>query len=291
MRNNPHTSRTETTNRGIPHAKKSLGQCFLTEKQYARRIAAALQTSSGDTVLEIGPGRGILTQELLQTGAAVQAVEIDKRLIEPLKERFSDNPKIEIHHGDFLEADLDSLLDWNSVKIVGNLPYHLVAEVLFKILKHVRRARHEGKIPWIETAVLMMQKEVADRVVAAPGTKACGRLSVFAQLEARAELLFTVPAEAFRPKPKVDGGVVRLDFFRLPPVYPIELGLLERMVRFCFSQRRKMLKTSLSSLPGVHPHWQQADLDFRRRPETLSPSEWTELADAVYRDKFADDSK
>jgi 16S rRNA (adenine1518-N6/adenine1519-N6)-dimethyltransferase len=135
----------------------------------------------------------------------------------------------------------------------------------------------------VDTAVLMMQKEVADRVTASPGNKAWGKLSVFAQLEAYTHAMFTVPADAFRPVPSVDGGVVRFDFMRIPEAYPENYQTLERIVRYCFHQRRKMLKTSLSGLAGVHPFWQEADLEFTRRPETLTPAEWVYLADVVFR--------
>ena len=262
-------------------AKKSLGQCFLVERSFAARIAGALGLESGDTVLEIGPGGGILTDELLRTGARTIAVEIDRRLIEPLREKFGERAGFQLRHEDFLDTDLAVILPPGSVKVAGNLPYHLVAEVIFKLLLHARRAREDPALPWIECAVLMMQKEVADRVVASPGTKAWSRISVFVQLEARSQMMFTVPAGAFRPAPKVDGGVVRLDFLRVPEQMPRDFTTLERMVRFCFSQRRKMLKTSLSAMAGIHPFWKLADLDFTRRPETLTPAEWVRLADDV----------
>ncbi|MDD5088280.1 MAG: 16S rRNA (adenine(1518)-N(6)/adenine(1519)-N(6))-dimethyltransferase RsmA [bacterium] len=262
-------------------AKKSLGQCFLAERSVAARIASALQLTSDDTVLEIGPGRGILTEELLSTGACVIAVEIDRRLIEPLQERFGSQPKFQLLHEDFLDTDIAAVLPHGPVKVAGNLPYHLVAEVIFKLLIHTRRARGDSALPWIECAVLMMQKEVADRVAAEPGGKVWGKISVFVQVEARSQGLFTVPAGAFRPSPKVDGGVVRLDFLRIPEHVPRDFPTFERMVRFCFSQRRKMLKTSLSALAGIHPFWTRADFDFTRRPETLAPAEWVYLADVV----------
>ncbi|MFZ5434674.1 MAG: 16S rRNA (adenine(1518)-N(6)/adenine(1519)-N(6))-dimethyltransferase RsmA [Calditrichota bacterium] len=262
-------------------AKKSLGQCFLVERSFAARIAAALNLQENETVLEIGPGRGILTTELLNSGALTIAVEIDRRLLDPLQEKFGDNPNFSLHHEDFLDTDLASQLPHGSCKLAGNLPYHLVAEVVFKLLDYTRQARGNPMLPWIECAVFMMQKEVAERVVAQPGTKTYSRISVFTQLEADAYSLFTVPAGAFRPAPKVDGGVVRIDFLRVPESIPRDFAVLERIVRFTFHQRRKMLKSSLSSMPGIHPFWQQADIDFTRRPETLSPSEWVRLADAI----------
>jgi 16S rRNA (adenine1518-N6/adenine1519-N6)-dimethyltransferase len=266
-----------------PPAKKSLGQCFLVERSVARQMAIALNLLQGETVLEIGPGRGMLTEELLATGAQVLAVEIDNRLIEPLQAKFGSRPNFSLRHEDILQTPFSEVLPSGTAKVAGNLPYHLVAEVIYKLLVHARTARRDPNLPWISSALLMMQKEVADRIVAHPGTKTWGKLSVFVQLEARAQLVAVVPAAVFRPVPKVDGGIVRFDFHRLPEHMPADYRMLERVVRYCFHQRRKMLKTSLSSLSGVHPFWRDAPLDFTRRPETLTPAEWITLADVITR--------
>ena len=265
----------------LPPPKKSLGQCFLVERHYAREIVDALGLEAADRVLEIGPGRGILTEELVQTPAQVTAIEIDQRLLEGLQTKLGLRANFSLRHEDFLETDFTQILGSGTAKVVGNLPYHLASEVIYKLLLHARIARENPELPWIECAVLMMQKEVAERIAAKPGVKAWGKLSVFAQLEARTDLMLTVPASAFRPAPKVDGGVVRMQFYRIPAAQPRDYGMLERIVRWTFHQRRKMLKTSLSSLAGVHPFWQQSDLDFTRRPETLTPVEWVTLADVI----------
>lgn len=265
----------------LPPAKKSLGQCFLVERGYAQQIVDALGLATDDTVLEIGPGRGILTAELLARGARVIAVEIDQRLLEPLRAQFGGNERFSLRHEDFLNTDFAELLPPGSSKVAGNLPYHLVSEVLFKLFAHAKRARQDANLPWISAAVLMMQKEVADRVVAKPGRKAWSRISVFTQIEAHAHPMLTVPAGAFRPVPKVDGGVVRLDFMRIPEVYPKDFQVFERIVRYTFHLRRKMLKSSLAGLAGVHPFWQESDLDFTRRPETLTVAEWVALANVI----------
>ncbi|RPH94062.1 ribosomal RNA small subunit methyltransferase A [candidate division KSB1 bacterium] len=271
----------------VPPPKKSLGQCFLVERGYARQIADALKGDSRSTVLEIGPGRGILTEELLETGAKVLAVEIDQRLLDPLRGKFGSYANFELRHEDFLDSRLEEILPAGTSSVAGNLPYHLAAEVLFRLIEHAQRARQNATLPWVDSAVLMIQKEVANRVVAKPDSKDWSRLSVFVQLEASVQYLFTVPAGAFRPTPKVDGGVVRLDFFRLPPCYPSDFTVFERIVRYTFHQRRKMLKTSLSGMEGIHPHWQKADFDFARRPGTLSPAEWTMLADVIARARLS----
>ncbi len=266
---------------GLLAPKKSLGQCFLTDENIARRIVEGLEISEGDVVVEIGPGRGILTRYLADSPAQILAVEIDQRLVPRLKESFSKHDNVEVRHADFLEMDLAQLVRKGPAKLVGNLPYHLVSEILFKLFRHARVAREDEKIPWIERAVLMMQHEVAQRVISAEGNKTYGIPSIFCQLEAKPESLLRVPADCFRPKPKVDGEVLRLFPYRQPPVYPKNWQVLERIVRWCFHQRRKMLRTTLASLAGVHPFWQEVPLDFRRRPEDLSPAEWVMLADGI----------
>jgi 16S rRNA (adenine1518-N6/adenine1519-N6)-dimethyltransferase len=265
-----------------PTPKKSLGQCFLTDENIARRIVEALEISKGDVVVEIGPGRGILTGYLADSPARILAVEIDQRLVPRLKQSFSKHDNVEIRHADFLDIELAQLIPEGPAKLVGNLPYHLVSEVLFKLFRHARIAREDENIPWVERAVLMMQHEVAQRVISAEGNKTFGILSIFCQLEARVESLFRVPASCFRPKPKVDGEVLRFFPYRQPPVYPKNWPMLERIVRWCFHRRRKMLRTTLASLDGVHPFWQEVSLDFRRRPEELSPAEWVMLADGIW---------
>jgi 16S rRNA (adenine1518-N6/adenine1519-N6)-dimethyltransferase len=265
----------------LPASKKSLGQCFLVEREYARQIADALGLRNGDTVLEIGPGRGMLTAELVESPAQVLAIEIDGRLIDPLTDRFGSAPNFGLIHKDFLETSLEETVAATEFKVAGNLPYHLVSEVLFKLFAYVRRARSDSTRPWPSRAVLMMQKEVAQRIAARQGSKTYGLTSVFTQLEARAELLFMVPANAFRPMPKVDGAVVKLEFYRIPPAYPQDFQVCERMLRYCFHQRRKMLKHTLAQLAGIHPHWLKAEIEFTRRPETLSPAEWVTLSDTV----------
>lgn len=265
-----------------PYPKKSLGQCFLTDEDTARQIVAALEIREGDIVVEIGPGRGILTRRLVTTPARIIAVEIDQRLLPKLRRSLSKFGNLELRHADFLETDLAELIPEGPAKIVGNLPYHLVSEIIFKLFSHAHRAREDEKLPWVERAILMMQSEVAQRVVASEGNKTYGILSIFCQLEAKVASLFKVPAACFSPKPKVDGEVVQLSLHKKPPVYPKNWQVLERIVRWCFHRRRKMLRTTLSSLAGVHPFWQEVELDFRRRPEELSPAEWVTLADGIH---------
>lgn len=264
-----------------PLPKKSLGQCFLTERQYAHEIVAALQIRPGDTVVEVGPGRGFLTELLVETPAKVIAVEIDNRLQEFLKEKFSSYENFSLVHSDFMEYDLSELNGISPLKVVGNLPYHLSSGIVYRLLEHNRAARTDDSLPWFALGVLMMQREVAERMVANEGSRTYGKLSVFVQAEATVDLHSIVPASAFRPTPQVDGGVVRMEFIREPDHYPVDYKLFERVIRFTFSQRRKMLKSTLAQLAGIHPFWQTLDWDFKRRPETLSPAEWCDLCNEI----------
>lgn len=267
-----------------PLPKKSLGQCFLTERRYAQEIVAALQIRPGDTVVEIGPGRGVLTELLVESPARVIAIEIDNRLQDYLAKKFGASENFSLVHADFMDFDLQSICEFETLKVVGNLPYHLSSGIIYRLLEHNRHARLDTSLPWFSLAVMMMQREVAERMVARSGSRVYGKLSVFVQVEALTDLHVIVPASAFRPTPQVDGGVVRLEFLRIPEVYPTNYKLFERIIRFVFSQRRKMLKSTLSQLAGIHPSWQRVEFDFTRRPETLSVEEWCSLVNAISRE-------
>lgn len=264
-----------------PLPKKSLGQCFLTERQYAHQIVEALRIQSGDTVVEVGPGRGFLTELLVDTQAQVIGIEIDDRLQEFLTEKFRSRTNFSLIHSDFMDFDLHGLAGKSALKVVGNLPYHLSSGIIYRLLEHNRAARGDETLPWFSLGVLMMQREVAERMVARQGSRVFGKLSVFVQAEANVDLHVVVPASAFRPMPQVDGGVVRMDFLKQPEDYPVDYKLFERVVRFTFSQRRKMLKSTLSQLAGIHPVWQTIEFDFTRRPETLSIAEWCALTNEI----------
>lgn len=240
-----------------------------------------MQIRPGDTIVEVGPGRGFLTELLVDTPARIIAIEIDNRLQEFLSEKFSSHGNFTLVHADFMEYDLSALRGNAPLKVVGNLPYHLSSGIIYRMLEHNRAARTDDSLPWFALGVLMMQREVAERMVAPEGSRTYGKLSVFVQAEADTHLHSIVPASAFRPTPQVDGGVVQMAFLREPEHYPVDYKLFERIVRFTFSQRRKMLKSTLSQLAGIHPFWQSLDFDFTRRPETLSPAEWCDLCNEI----------
>lgn len=225
-------------------AKKSLGQHFLLDLNITRKIARAAEASAGDLILEIGPGPGGLTRALLEMGAEVIAIERDARCISALAEVAAAYPgRLTLIEDDALSAAERTLSGARVVKIVANLPYNISTELLVKWL----RANHGAEPPLWSQMALMFQKEVADRILAGPGSKTYGRLSVIAQAASRPQRAFNLPASAFTPPPKVDSTVV---LFR-PSVLPLNnFRALEAVTQSAFGQRRKMLRSSLKSLFG-----------------------------------------
>lgn len=240
--------------------KKSLGQNFLTDVGIVARIVGSLQVPNETPVVEIGPGTGVMTGLLQRQYPTFKVVELDDRAVKLLAGTF---PGLDIHHGDVLDPA------WfgsgsEPMAVIGNIPYYITSPILFLLIDHKDRFRQ---------AVLMVQKEVGERLAAQPGTKAYGILSVQAQLAAQVELLFTVPRTAFHPVPNVDSAVVRLTFDK--PTPDVDAQFLRRVIRMAFSQRRKMLRNTLAPLLEGRdlPGW-----DLSRRAETLSLDEFVTLA-------------
>lgn len=264
-----------------PRPKKGLGQNFLRDKRIAREIIDAIDPKPGDVILEIGPGRGTLTVRLLEKNAEVFAVEIDERLLEPLRVKFHDRPNFHLIHGDFLKLSWDELVPDVSFQLVGNLPYHITSSVLFRCLDTIRTQRNNSVgVRTLQNLMLMVQKEVGQRIVAQPGSSHYGILSIFCALECHTEIVTIVPAEAFYPPPKVDGAVVR--FTPHNQNYQVsDYDILDKLIHGAFSVRRKMLRNSLKAIAGIHPFWQHLDFDFTRRPETVTIEEWISLANSI----------
>lgn len=249
--------------------KKRFGQNFLHDASYRERILTLLGATADDEILEIGPGQGALTHGLLQTGARIHAIEIDRDLVERLRQ----DPalaRLDLLSGDALQLNLASVADGRALRVIGNLPYNISTPLLFHLF--AQRA-------WVRDMLFMLQEEVVERIVAAPATEAYGRLSVMAQLYCTAELVLRVPAGAFWPVPRVQSAVVRLIPRPQPLVHPSCLAVFEDLVRTAFGQRRKMLRRSLkpahAALLGI------ADIDGARRPETLALAEWVRLAEIL----------
>ncbi|MGE3143886.1 MAG: 16S rRNA (adenine(1518)-N(6)/adenine(1519)-N(6))-dimethyltransferase RsmA [Hyphomonadaceae bacterium] len=255
---------------GAPFAKKSLGQHFLRDEAIVRKIAALAPIEAGQAVLEIGPGPGALTRALLGTGAdPLIAIEKDSRFIGDLQAL---GPPLHVIEADALAIDEAALLARFQIAraaIVSNLPYNVGTPLLVKWLK-------AGA--WRGPMLLMFQKEVAERIVAAANSEAYGRLAVLAQARCNAEIVIHAPAGAFSPPPKVASAVVRL-IDRADP-YP-HLDVLERVSAAAFGQRRKMLRTALKSLGDSEALCAAAGVDPTARAETLTQAQFRALAEAV----------
>jgi 16S rRNA (adenine1518-N6/adenine1519-N6)-dimethyltransferase len=254
--------------------RKRFGQHFL-EPVWADKVVEAIAPSPNDVFLEIGPGSGALTLKLAPRVARVVAVEIDRDLIAGLAPKLPRNAAIVA--GDVLEMDLARLLDASGpLRIAGNLPYNVSSPILFKLLE--LHSRHPSK-----DATLMLQREVADRLVAKPGTAEYGVLSVLVQWQADVRRLLALPAGAFRPPPAVKSALVRLAF-RSSCVPVRDRGVFERLVRSMFTQRRKTLGNALAPFAATaevnaRETLARAGIDPRRRPETLEIVEIARLAD------------
>jgi len=265
-------------------ARKSLGQNFLTDLNLTRKIARTANAIGGsdlkDSIIyEVGPGPGALTRALLMEGAyKVVAVEMDPRCINALQEIQTAYPeKLEVIHGDALNMDEPQLIrnpENRPVKIIANLPYNIGTALLIKWLTVT------DWLPWYSSLTLMFQKEVGQRIVAGPGTKAYGRLSVLSQYRAEAGMMFDVPARAFIPAPKVTSCIIALAPKAEAPGTPKQ-KILEKVVYAAFNQRRKMLRSSLKALgSSALPALATADIPPTRRAEELSVTDFCRLARA-----------
>ncbi len=264
------------------NARKRFGQHFL-EKSWAEKVAGAVGARPSDVILEIGPGRGAMTHLLAAASAQVVAFEIDRDLVPLLREAAASN--VTIVEGDFLDvtaqrvrAELGGagVSPGASVRVAGNLPYNVASPILFKLFELI----DEG-LP-ITDAVVMLQREVADRLTAPPGTKEYGVLSVLIGHRADVRRLLALPAGAFRPPPKVQSAVVSLRFH--PPSPPArEPAVFEGLTKAIFTRRRKTLANALRAYrsEGLPAALRRAGLDGRRRPETLAIPELVALADAI----------
>lgn len=254
-------------------AEKALGQNFLLDLNLLDRIVRAVPLLPGETVYEVGPGPGGLTRSLLKAGAHVVAVERDRRAI-PILERLGEasGGRLSVVEGDALAVHAPSLAG-EGAHIASNLPYHVATPLLIGWLSA------DPWPGWWKSATLMFQREVADRIVARPGTSAYGRLSVIAQFRCEARVVMNLPARAFTPAPKVESAVVQL----LPKPAEIDAPLadLERVTAAAFGQRRKMLRQSLKSLPGALDALADLGIDPTARAETLPVSAFASLARAL----------
>lgn len=262
-------------NRFKLRADKKLGQNFLIDEQVVRQIVAAAELSEADTVLEVGPGIGTLTQGLAESKAQVVAVELDIRLLPVLATTLEGYDNVRVVHGDILKVDIMEEVGVPNFKVCANLPYYITTPIIFALL--------EKRLP-MERLVAMVQKEVAERMAAQPGGKDYGALSVAIQYYTEPDIAFIVPPTSFIPAPAVDSAVIVCKRREKPPVEVCDEALFFRVVKAAFSLRRKMLSNSLKNM-GIKSEqvakWLElAGVDGKRRAETLSLEDFAKLTNS-----------
>ena len=254
---------------------KKLGQNFLIKRGIVDEIVHAAELTPGEPVLEVGPGIGTLTQGLAQSGADVTAIELDRRLLEVLDTTLASYDNVRIVHGDVLKLDVPTIMNHKPFKVVANLPYYITTPIIMSLL--------ESKLP-IERLVVMVQKEVALRMVAKPGTKDYGALSVAVQYYTEPDIVLDVPPKSFLPAPAVTSSVIRCVLRNKPPVDVIDEKLFFRVVKAGFAQRRKTfantMKTTGLSKDRIEELLAKANIDGQRRGETFTLQEFADVANA-----------
>ena len=262
-------------NRFKLRADKKLGQNFLIDKNVVRQIVEAAELSEADTVLEVGPGIGTLTQGLAESKAKVVTVELDTRLLPVLATTLNGYDNVRVVHGDILKVNIMEEVGAPSFKVCANLPYYITTPIIFALL--------EKRLP-MERLVAMVQKEVAERMAAQPGGKEYGALSVAIQYYTEPKIAFIVPPTSFIPAPVVESAVIVCKRREKPPVEVCDEGLFFRVVKAAFSLRRKMLSNSLKNM-GIKSEqvakWLElAGVDGKRRAETLSLEDFAKLTNS-----------
>jgi len=275
------------------HPSKSLGQNFLIDQGILKSVVRAAELTKEDSVLEIGPGLGSLTAELAENAGRVVAVEIDKRLVTILKENLKDYENIRIINADILRIDpLKVFEEFGDVspktgdvspgrlKVVANLPYYITTPVIMKLLESGLKAK---------TMVFMVQKEVADRMRAAPGGKDYGALSVAVQYYSKPDVVLEVPPSSFIPMPEVYSSVIKLELFENPPVELRDEALFFKLVKAAFGQRRKTLVNALNNAgyfgtdkEGIKEMLEKTGIGEKQRGETLSLEQFAQLSNLIY---------
>ena len=251
--------------------RKRFGQHFLHDQGILRRIVECISAKPGERIVEIGPGEGAMTMPLLRAAGKLTAIELDRDLIEPLREKARGVGELEIINADVLTVDFSAL--GKSLRIVGNLPYNISTPILFHCIDHAASIRDMH---------FMLQKEVVERMAAEPGSKVYGRLSVMLQFRCNVEPLLDVPPGAFRPPPKVDSAVVRLTPLPASSLPDVDTSTLTNVVRAAFGQRRKTLSNALRDVASA-ADLQYAGIDARSRAEQVPVADFVRLAQHLKR--------
>ena len=254
-----------------PPVLKKYGQHFLSDTRILEGIVDALAPTPADTVVEIGPGRGSLTDILVERSGRLVAVEIDRALTEQLRKKYLDRPNVEIVQGDVLETDLHALAG-SDFLLIGNVPYYITTPIVFKAL--------DAPIP--RRSVFLVQREVAERMTAKEGTESYGALSVNVAAVANTEQVMSVPASSFKPPPKVESAVIRLTPRAAPLVSAESLPGFRTFVQAAFGQRRKQMQRALRTIRGMSAEdagavLERAGIDPSARPEVVSPEAFARL--------------
>ena len=253
-------------------ARKRFGQNFLQDQGIIHRIARAVHATDKDHIVEIGPGQGALTTDILAGGCQLDAIELDRDLIPILQQQFSEQPRFHLHQGDALTFDFSSLVKGEEkLRVVGNLPYNISTPLIFRLLD-----QHE----MIQDMHFMLQLEVVNRLAASPGSKSYGRLSIMAQYYCDIHSLFEVPPEAFSPRPKVQSAIVRLTPYKQPPHPAKNIKTLQALLRTCFNQRRKTLRNSLKN-DLSSDQMEALNINPSARPETLSLKQFVNMSNSI----------
>lgn len=261
-----------------PRAKKSLGQNFLIDPNAQRRIVDALDPSPDDEVMEIGPGQGALTRHLAERAGRLTLVELDDELARRLEAEFVANDRVRVIHRDVLQVPLEEVTDHPArLKVIGNIPYNITTPILFGLLERRPRPRE---------IVLMVQKEVADRILADPGNKTYGALAVGVRAVADAERVMNVGRKSFRPIPDVESSVIRIVPHAPPRVSVDDERSLRHLTRAAFGQRRKQFQRILRdayalSVDQVAALGAELGMDLQSRPESFAPERFLDLARAL----------
>jgi 16S rRNA (adenine1518-N6/adenine1519-N6)-dimethyltransferase len=260
--------------------KKWMGQNFLRDSRYLLEIISAAKVMPGEAVVEIGAGLGALTRELLSVGARVWAIEFDAGFFRVLENELGASPNLVLIHADAVKYDFGKLSESiGLLKVVANLPYNISSRLLFRFVQESR---------FFDTLHILLQKEVAERLIASPGSKPYGILSVLLALKADVDILFDIPPRAFFPVPDVVSSLVGVSFFRVDSIHPRVWKFLIQFVRSAFSSRRKTLRNAWArtrvegvSLELIESAAEATRIDLNRRGETLTPDEFVMFAEAV----------
>jgi 16S rRNA (adenine1518-N6/adenine1519-N6)-dimethyltransferase len=261
--------------------KKRFGQNFLNNQQIIDQIVRAIHPKPTDHMVEIGPGEAALTAPLLDQVQKLDIIEIDNDLIAPLKNKFGHKPAFHLHHTDALTFDYATLLapDEDKIRVVGNLPYNISSPLIFHLLNYADR---------IQDMHFMLQKEVVDRMVAEPGSKTFGRLSVMLQYRCQVECLFLVGPENFNPPPKVDSAIVRLTPYDALPLKATDEALFAQLVKEAFAHKRKTLRNNLKGLLTAE-QIEQAGINPGLRAEQMDVADFVTLANYAAENRESND--